>query len=378
MIINKIKYFSVLVILMFFLIPVLSFAQNQETTDQTFKAVVIKILDEKTKENEKGIEFVQQNLKLRGLEGEFRDQDVEYIGIGNVEVASAITYSLGDKVLVNKTIDGQGNTIYYVVDYVRVGSLLWLAVLFLFVILIVGGFKGFKALLGLIVSFAVILYMIVPWVISGRDPLIIGVFGSLLILLAIIYLTEGWNKKSHIAVFSIAVSLAVTLILSYIFTFLAKLTGMADPETVYIINEAGKSINFRALFLTGVMIGTLGVLDDVVVGQIEAVAQIKEANRQIKDGLLFKSAMKVGKSHLGAIVNTLFLAYAGVSLPLLILFYLQQGKYNSYWQAVNTELVSAEIIRTLVGIIGLALAVPIATFIASKLIKANAKNKSLP
>lgn len=355
---------------LFLFVPVLSLAQTDNTAtqipdDRVFKAEIIKITEEKIIERVDGSKALQQNILLRGLEKEWKGKEIEHLGISEIDVASANTYKVGDKVMVSEVKNIDGATDYYIVDLIRSGYLFWLALIFVVVIIAVGKKKGIKSLLSLVVSFFVIIKFIVPKIINGSSPLVVGVLGAVIILAIIIYLTEGWNKKSHIAVVSVFFSLIITFILSWVFTYLTRLTGLAQEDAVFLLGVNNGTIDFKGLLLTGIMIGTVGVLDDVIVGQIESVAQIRKANPNLTNKQVYKSAYEVGNSHLGAIVNTLFLTYAGASLPLLLLFYLNPIGPVSFTQVVNNEMIATEIVRTLVGSIGVAASLPISTILAT-------------
>lgn len=348
----------VLLVLVFLFLPQVSLAIE----NNSFKAEVIEILssEDKVREDD-GSKYTQQNLKLIGLEGAYQDQVMSYFGVSEIDVVGTNIYKVGDKVLVNES---EGN--FYITDFVRTPYLYLLIALFILVVLSVGRFKGFKALIGLVLSFLAIIKFILPQILLGRDPFIISLIGCLFILAVIIYLSEGWNKKSHIAILSVLSSLIATLILLVIFTKLTKLTGIVQEETVFLIGLGAKAINFKGLLLAGMLIGAVGVLDDIIIGQIEAVDQLRQANPNLKPNKLFSMAYKIGNTHLGAIINTLFLTYAGASLPLLLLFIINQQTGLAWNQLFNTEVVSTEIVRTLVGSIGVILSMPIATYLASR------------
>ena len=354
-------------LLIFF--PILVFAQNeteiQPTYDHVFKAKIIKIIEEKIIERQDGSKALQQNLLLLGLEKEWKDKEIKHLGISDLDVASANTYKVGDKVMVSEVKNLYGNTDYYITDLVRSGYLFWLAFLFSVIIIIIGKKKGIKSLISLIVSFFIIIKFIIPKIMNGSNPLLVGIFGALIILAIIIYITEGWNKKSHIAVVSVFFSLIATFILSWFFTNLTRLTGLAQEEATFLLGTNNGAMDFRGLLLTGILIGAVGVLDDVIVGQVESVRQLRQANPNLTNRQIFKSAYEVGNTHLGAIVNTLFLTYAGASLPLLLLFYMNPAGTISFTQVINNEMIATEIVRTLVGSIGVALSMPISTFLAT-------------
>lgn len=357
------KYF--LLVLVFLFLPQVSLALE----NNSFQAKVTEIIasQEKTRDDD-GSKYIQQDLKLIGLQGEYKGKEIIYHGISDIDVTSINLYKVGDKVLVDEE-----EGVFYVTDFVRTSYIYWLAIIFVLTVILIGKWKGLKALLGLVISFLAIIKFILPQILAGRDPFIISLIGCLFILTVIIYLSEGWNKKSHIAIFSVLLSLIVTLVLSVIFTKLTRLTGMAQEEATFLIGMGTATINFQGLLLAGMLIGAVGVLDDIIIGQIEAVGQLKEANPNLPSNKLFSMAYKVGNTHLGAIINTLFLTYAGASLPLLLLFILNQQNGLGWDQLLNTEIVSTEIVRTLVGSIGVILSMPIATYLASR---SYAKKKS--
>ncbi len=351
------------------LLPSLVSAQtpekNNSVNDQVFKAQVISILEERIINREDGSKAIQQNLLLRGLEKEWTNKEIEHRGISDIDMASANTYKAGDKVIINELINVDGSTDYFIIDFVRSSFLYWLALIFAATIIIIGKMKGVKSLISLILSFFIIIKFIIPNIINGHSPLVIGVIGSLIILGIMIYITDGWNIKSHISVVSVFFSLLATFILSWIFTGLTRLTGMVQEESVYLLGLNNGSVDFKGLLLAGILIGTIGVLDDVIVGQVELVGQIRKANPQLTNKQVYKSAFEVGNTHLGAIVNTLFLTYAGASLPLLLLFYFNPTGTASFAQVINNEMIATEIVRTLVGSIGVALSIPISTYLAT-------------
>jgi len=358
-----------ILLLAFFLIPFFVFAQTESAfedspNDSFFKAEVIEIIEEKINTLPDGSEVRQQNLLLRGLEGEFRDKEIEFNGIGPLDVLSKNIYKTGDKVLTVASYGADGNAAYYITDYVRSKSLWIIAIVFALALVIVGRIKGLRSLLALLLTFFVIIKYIIPQILAGASPLVTTFIGSIAILLIIIYVTEGWRARSHISVISIFFSLIITILISWLFVSLTKLTGAASEDILFLVNIGEQAINFKGLLLAGVIIGALGVLDDVVISQVSTVEQIVRVNNSLNKKQIFRHAYKVGVSHIASMTNTLFLAYAGVSLPLLILFVSGESAFAGWSQAVNSELIATEIVRTLAGSIGLILSVPIATFIA--------------
>lgn len=362
---KKLRYCCVGILLIGFLFVNNAFAQNNEMLqDKIFKAEVVEILEQRENILGDGTNVFQQNLKLRGLKGEFKDKDIEFAGIDEYDVINKNLYKVGDKVLVVASLNFEGNTYYYITDYVRSSSLLLLSIIFILVLIIIGRLKGFRSIFSLVISFFVIIKYIIPKILAGANPISITIVGSAIIVLIIIYLTEGFQKKSHIVVVSIFISLFITIFLSWFFVNLAKITGMSSEEMSYIVNIGAHAINFKGLLLAGIVIGSIGILDDVIVSQVSIVEQIYIIDKTQSFREVFKKANEIGMSHISSMVNTLFLAYAGVSLPLLILFVSGQSVFLSWTQVINNEIIAIEIIRTLAGSIGLILAVPISTILA--------------
>lgn len=361
---NKKKFIAVAIqifLVVFLLSPFIVFAQ---TADSFFKAEVTEIIEQQKTTLTDGSEIEQQNLLLKGLEGEHKNKKIDFIGISEFDVLNKNIYKVGDRVLVVASFDAEGGASYYITDYVRSKSLWGLFVVFVLTLIVVGGWKGLRSLVSLSFTFLIIIKYIIPQILSGANPLVTTLLGSLFILLFVIYVTEGFRAKSHLAIASIFLSLVITILLSLLFVSLTRLTGMASEEVSFLLYIGDQAINFKGLLLAGIIIGALGVLDDVVISQISTVERLVKANGLLDKWKVFNHAYKVGVSHIASMTNTLFLAYAGVSLPLLILFVSGESAFSTWGQIVNNEVIATEIVRTLVGSIGLILSVPIATFIA--------------
>ncbi|MDP3899550.1 MAG: YibE/F family protein [bacterium] len=356
------KIYATLIAILIF-VPTLVNAQTPAETE-IFEARVVEILDEQELVREDGSTNLQQNLKLKGLSGAWQDKEFEFHGISELDVISSNAYEVGDKVMVAQSKNYEGNLVFYITDYVRSTAIYVLIGIFALVVFAVGRWKGLRALAGLIISFFIIIKFIIPQILGGHNPLIIGVIGAFVILALTIYITEGFQKKSHLALLTIFIGLIITSLLAIFFTKLAHLSGLAQEEILFLVDVGRGTINFSGLLLAGILIGTIGALDDVVISQIEAVIQLKKANPSLAKPELFKMVSKIGHTHMGAMINTLFLAYAGASLPLLLLFNIKQEPFLSLSQIINHEMIAVEIIRTLVGSMGIVLAIPISTIIA--------------
>jgi uncharacterized membrane protein len=249
----------------------------------------------------------------------------------------------------------------YFVDYVRTTPILWLTVIFAAAILAISAWKGLRALLSMAFSLFVIIGYIIPHILAGEDPLMVSIIGSAILLAVTLYLAYGWTLKTHAAVASMILVLLITGALSALFVVFARLNGLGDENVMFLMQMLETPINLRGLLLGGMIIGALGVLDDLVTTQASAVFELHHANPNFGFRGLYKSAMRIGQDHVAATVNTLVLAYAGASLPMLLMFSLARGDYG---YLVNFSFIAEEVVRTLVGSLGLIAAVPLTTAIA--------------
>lgn len=250
---------------------------------------------------------------------------------------------------------------YQVVDFQRGPPLVWLAVLFAAAVLVLGRWRGLAALVALGLTFVVLLVFVLPSVIAGHDPLAVAIVGACLVMFVVLYLTHGLSARTSTAVLGTLVSLGVIGALGAVFAAAAKLTGL-DDQTANLIATLGAPVDARGLLLAGFVIGALGVLDDVTVTQTSAVWELRAANPDLGAGALFAAAMRIGRDHVSSAVNTLVLAYAGASLPLMLVFSLSG---NGLGHVLTIGDVATEIVRTLVGSIGLVASVPITTGLAA-------------
>jgi uncharacterized membrane protein len=250
---------------------------------------------------------------------------------------------------------------YSLADYERKAPMLWLAIAFSVLVIVTGRWRGLGSLVGLGMSLAIVLFFIVPAILHGESPLAVALVGSFAIMLTTIALAHGLGPKSLAACVGTAFSLLLTSGLALFAADLAHLSGFASEEaTMLQFDVAGLSI--QGLLVAGMVIGALGVLDDVTVSQASTVIELQRANPHQGFLRLFNGALSVGRDHIAATVNTLVLAYAGASLPVLLVFSVGRVPFGT---AVNSEAVAAEIVATLVGSIGLIAAVPVTTALAA-------------
>lgn len=219
-----------------------------------------------------------------------------------------------------------------------------------------------RALIGMAISLAVIAGYILPSILRGQDPVVTSVLGSFVLLTLTYYLIHGWTLKAHAAVVATFFALILTAVLALVSVEAARLTGLGSEEAMFLTQFSGVRLSMRGLLLASILIGALGVLDDLTINQVSAVFEIRRADPGLVGRGLFRRAMVIGQDHIAATVNTLLLAYVGASLPLLLLF----GMFGEpVGIALNRAMIAEEVVRTLVGSIGLILAVPIATGLAT-------------
>ena len=302
-----------------------------------------------------------QIARVNILEGEYAGIIME-IDYGKRQVRSDdYMLAVGDKVVVSISKTPENVINAYFVDFVRTTPILWLTGLFAAAIILISRWKGVRALLSTVFSLYIIIGYIIPHILVGEDPLRVSIIGSIILLGVTLYLTYGWTLKTHAAVISMVIVLLLTGALSALFVVFTKLNGTGDENVMFLMQLMETPINLRGLLLGGMIIGALGVLDDLVTTQASAVFELHHANPNFRFRDLYNSAMRIGQDHVAATVNTLVLAYAGASLPMLLMFSLAKGDYA---YLVNFSFIAEEIVRTLVGSLGLIAAVPLTTAIA--------------
>lgn len=295
--------------------------------------------------------ILEEQGNYQKIEISSKDQK-QIIENGLYESAQQIKYKVGDKVVVS---DGQ------IVDYVRRPSLYLLAGLFVVSAIVIAGKWGINSILGMGYSFWVIFKFILPMILKGYNAVTVSIIGAMFIIPVTFGLSHGINRKTINAMVGTIVSMIIVGILSVVFVNISRLTGFAVEEAGFLQYQLGGIINMKGILLAGIIISTLGVMDDITVSQSSIVEELRKANSKLSKKELFIRSMRVGKDHISSMVNTLVLVYAGASLPLLLLFV---NNPHPFSEIINYEIIADEVVRTMVGSIGLILAVPITTFIA--------------
>jgi len=325
---------------------------------------IIEILEE-GEINFQGQSQKYQKLKILVTKGSFKDKEI-IVENGSFPTAQVILYHKGDKVMISYDKGFDGTDVFYVTDYIRINGVVILFILFIIISLLIGSKKGLFSLISMVVSFVILFTFVLPRIQGGRDPVLTSILASIVIIPITFYLSHGFNKKTTVSIFGTFIALVITGILSSIFVNITHLTGTSSEEAMFLQTLGGVQYNLKGLLLAGIIIGTLGVMDDVTVSQTAIVYQLHDLKNNLTFSELFLRSIQVGKDHIASMINTLILVYTGASLPFLLLFVNNPRPVS---ELINFEFITAEIVRTLVGSIGLILAVPITTYLACFFVK---------
>lgn len=304
-----------------------------------------------------------QLLQIKVLTGKDKNKLIKVDHGKTSSIKAHQKVDIGDEVVLTKIKKGN-EELYQISDKFRLPYVILIAFGFLAVVIYFAKYKGLLSIIGMLLSLVVLVEFIVPAIATGKDPVLVSFLGATFIVLTSILLAHGFNKRTGIAVASTFITLLISIFLSYFFVEFAKLSGMGSEDASSFQFGQFAGINLKGLLLSGIIIGTLGVLDDITTAQSAAVDEIASANPKLSNRELYKKGISIGREHIVSLVNTLILAYAGASLPIFFLFS-TLSKTQPLWVTLNSEFIVEEIIRALVGSTALVLAVPITTFLAA-------------
>ncbi|MCL4384088.1 YibE/F family protein [Patescibacteria group bacterium] len=371
------KFLLSLCFLVALFFPVRSFAQDASSVGgnaETLEGKITTVSEEKTIEV-MGNKQLYQKLEIAIAKGSLAGHTIT-VENGNQPLANIVHYQVGDKVTVIRTSDPDGHDVFAVNDFVRRDKLFLLLLIFLAVTLLVARWKGVSSLISLSLTFLIIFKVLLPLLANGANPILIALIAAVLVIPVTFYLSHGLNHKTTVAIFGAWLSLIITGALAFVFIRFVHLSGLASEDAATLSLYKPGLLNMQGLLFAGIIIGVLGILDDITAAQASVVQELKTASPKIKKWDLYKKAMNVGHDHITSMVNTLILVYAGAALPLLLIFV---DNPHPFSEIINYEFISEEIVRTLVGGIGLVLAVPITTLIAVMIFsQRRAKEPGLP
>lgn len=274
-------------------------------------------------------------------------------------------FKKGDKVFVSFLSDEYGNEEWSITGYNRNSSILLMVTCFSILALIVGGRQGFRSLLSLLFTVLILYIWAIPRILDGADVISTGIITVIVTIIVIMYASYGFNIKSHIGVISCILGVLIVGIFAKLFGRLASINGSGSEEAFLLFSQTNGGINLMDVFFVSILIGSMGVLDDVVMAQISAVFELYTTDEKLNGLDLYRKAMNIGKDHLSSMVNTLFLAYAGSSLATVMLLIYNSREMGNILQM---DFIAEEIVRSLVSSMGILLIVPITTIIATKVI----------
>ena len=328
------------------------------------KAKVVEVISKGTSSLPGGAPLQTQTLKVEVITGESRGKIVTLEN-------DYVQLSEGDTFYVrHQTNEFSDTDNWSVSDPYRLPLLLFLALTFVLLVFTFGGRQGVRGLASLVGSFVLIFYLLIPGIYNGYNAIFVSIGVSSLIIILGSYITHGINRTTSSAVLGMIVTILFTGISSYFVVVMARLSGYTSDESVFLHLNSGGSIDMVGLLFGGIMIGLLGVLYDSAIGQAVAVEELCTVGKHLSRKEIYKRAIRMGREHIGALVNTLAIAYIGAALPLFLLLYTST---TGILFIINSELIATEIIRILVGGIGLVLAVPITTLIASYMLYGRVK-----
>lgn len=315
-----------------------------------------------------------ETIKIKVKNGDRGDELI----ITTESFKDTTSYKKNDRVII-ATDYGAETPISYIYDHYRFSQLIILLIIFAIIVVIFGRKQGMRSLLGLFASILIIAFGMIPLLLKGYEPIIISIISACLISISTMYISHGLKKRTHIALGGMVITFTIATIFAFLSVEFTNLFGLGSEEARFLIGDSQTPLNLKGLLLGGMIIGILGVLDDITISQVSLIDELARANTQLTAKDLYTRGISVGRGHIASLVNTLALAYAGASLPLFLLFSI--NKYEPSWIIFNSEFIAEEIVRTIVGSVALIIAVPITTLLAVYIIKkygsTNEDNKHL-
>ena len=310
-------------------------------------------------------EMFQENYKCFEYFVDIQELDEEKVISPVLSENGESRFEKGDKVYVSSLSDEYGNEEWSITGYNRNSSILLMVICFSILALIVGGRQGFRSLLSLLFTVLILYIWAIPRILNGADVISTGIITIIVTILVIMYASYGFNIKSHIGVISCMIGILIVGIFAKLFGGLASINGSGSEEAFLLFSQTNGGINLMDIFFISILIGSMGVLDDVVMAQISAVFELYTTDEKLNGFDLYRKAMNIGKDHLSSMVNTLFLAYAGSSLATVMLLIYNSKEMGNILQM---DFIAEEIVRSLVSSMGILLIVPITSIIAAKVI----------
>ena len=322
-----------------------------------------KVTEVKNKDEEQGsrISQITETLQTPLLSGSQKGQSVEVDYQDTLSDPKLQEVKVGDIIVVGE-IKTPDKTNYVLVDRYRLPYLGLIALVFLILAIIFGRLRGLTSVIGLFVSIAILIWFITPNILAGKNPVLVTLVGAEVIALVSMFLAHGFKQRTMLAIVSTLITLGIAEVLGYFFIIGAKLLGNGSEEAYFIQAGYFGAINLQGLLLGGIIIGALGILNDITTAQSAAVEEIHTTDKNLSFKQLYQKGSSIGREHIASLINTLVLTYVGASLPLFLLFTVNS---QQLWTVLNSSTIAEEVVRALVGSISLILAVPITTALAA-------------
>ncbi|MCX0376166.1 YibE/F family protein [Clostridium perfringens] len=316
-----------------------------------------------------GIELGYQSIVIEILEGP--EKGKEYEIVNNISRIYNMPVEEDTKVILGFFYEKDEIKDIAVYSYKRSNIIFLLVLLFVIVIIGVGGVKGIKSLVSLFFTCVCIIFLMIPLMLRGVNPILAAIFSALISIIVTLVLVSGINKKTFTAILGTLSGIIISGVIAISFGKLANLSGisMEEAESMMYIAE-NTSLNIHGIMFAAILIASLGAVMDVAMSISSSIFEINDINDTLNKRELFKSGMNIGKDIIGTMANTLILAFAGGSLNTIIMLYASNMSKN---QILNLDVLCIEVIQGLAGSIGIILTVPITAFIASYFCKLNLK-----
>lgn len=323
---------------------------------ETVKGKVHTILLDKTQSYGDGYEMRYQIAEIEILEGEYKGRVIE---VQNDITAYNLVLSEGDEVLMFIEEYSDGTVSAFVSDIVRGKYLIWIIAIFLVLLALIGGFKGIKTIVALALTVGAAIFILLPLIAKGKDPIAVSTLVCFGVTIVTLLILNGFSLKTLAAIFGTSGGILIAAILAWLFSYVAKLTGMGN-EYAQLLAGANVGLDFKGLLFAAIMLGSLGAVMDVSMSIASSMNEIIFIEPEIKGWRLFKHGMNVGRDVMGTMSNTLILAYVGGALHLLLCFMVDGVPFR---EIINRDLIASEVVRAIAGSIGLISAVPLTALV---------------
>ena len=332
------------------------------STDEYFQAKVLSVKPHHPESTINHTNNIVQPYTIQAISGSLFGKifDVTQEAIKNIHPVKDI--KVGDVIIIQKS--DLNTPPFFIQDVYRLSRVVIVILLFCLLVILLTGKKGVRAVASLVLTFFIIISFIIPQIISGKSAFFVMLIGGSLILGSTLFVSHGWNLRTRIAFFSSLIAIALASVLGWATIFFTKLYGLGTEEAFFIQVGNLADINLKGLLLGSIIIGAIGVLDDVTMVQVTTIEEMYNIDPNITQKNLHSKALKIGHEHIISMMNTLFIAYAGAMLPMFLFFGFQSNMSVPLWVKLNSELIIEEVVRSIVGSTALVCSVPITTYIS--------------